>query len=350
MAARLAVRRSLGRVADSGARPLLLVGLSGGADSLALAAALAAEADAAGVRAGAVIVDHGLQSGSDGIAAGAAETAAGLGLDPVVVTRVEVPAAGSGGPEGAARTARYAALAEVADAHGASTILTAHTRDDQAEQVLLALARGSGTRSLAGIPPERPLGDDAAGPLVLRPFLAEHPEITREVTEAVCAELGLAPWIDPHNSDPAYARVRARRELLPALERELGPGVVSGLARSADLAREDAAALDAWADRALAELGAAAPAREAEGDATSLVLGPDAVTVLAGLPAAVRQRVIHRIAGRSFGSGLTREHTLAIAALITDWRGQGPVFVPGIRVIRAAGTLRFESQRGSALR
>lgn len=336
-------RRSA-RAVLSGLAPgsLVLVGLSGGADSLALAAAVAAESGS--VRAGAIVVDHGLQPGSDSVAEHAASQARGLGLDPVLVRRVDVGAGGdgardrrSGGPEAAAREARYAEFLQGAADVGACAILVAHTRDDQAEQVLLALARGSGTRSIAGIASERELGE---GVSVLRPFLAEVPPITRATTEAACEELGLEVWNDPHNKAYEYARVRVRREVLPALERELGRGVAAGLARSADLAREDAEALDAWAD---AVLGAHERQVPDESDVWSVP-----VSALAEVPAAVRQRVIHRIARRRFGASLTREQVLAIAALVTQWRGQGPIHAPGMRVTRTPGSeLLFEKQVGS---
>jgi tRNA(Ile)-lysidine synthase len=128
------------------AEGLVLVALSGGPDSLALAAATAFEA--AG-RAGAVIVDHGLQAGSAAIAEAAAEQARSLQLDPVIVVAVTVGA--DGGPEAAARAARYRALSEAAASLGASAVLLGHTLDDQAETVLLGLARGSGATSLQGM-------------------------------------------------------------------------------------------------------------------------------------------------------------------------------------------------------
>ncbi|MBP6685590.1 MAG: tRNA lysidine(34) synthetase TilS, partial [Leucobacter sp.] len=250
MRVRLAVRRALDGLTDTaGESPLLLVGLSGGADSLALAAALAAEAPRLAVRAGALVIDHGLQPGSARTAERAADAARNLGLDPVVVRSVEVGSVG--GPESAARDARYAAFAEIAREYGAFAILTAHTRDDQAEQVLLALARGSGTRSIAGIPAIRHL---EGGVLLVRPLLGADPEVGRMTTVAACRELGLSVWDDPHNTDRAYARVRVREVLLPVLVEELGRGVRAGLARSADLAREDAEALDAWAATVAAEL------------------------------------------------------------------------------------------------
>ena len=332
--------------------PLVLVALSGGADSLALSAALAAEAGGLGVRAGALIVDHGLQQGSHLVAERAAEQARGLGLDPVIVQRVEVQTAGSAksagdGVEAAARAARYEAFVEICREHEAEALLTAHTRDDQSEQVLLALARGSGTKSIAGIPREREL---APGIRVIRPFLGEHPEITRAVTEQTCSELELEAWQDPHNRDGIFARVRVRTQLLPILEENLGGGVTRGLARSADLAREDTEALDAWARAACDEvlghdlLTVAGGSEVAE---TGLRVPREGVATLSELPSAVRQRVIHRIAQQKFHASLTREHTLAIAALVTQWRGQGPVFAPGLRVSRVSGELFFERQVGS---
>lgn len=349
MRARLAVKRAFGgihRADDDSANvlPLALVGLSGGADSLALAAAVAGEAQALGVRAGAIVVDHGLQDGSELIAERAAGQARALGLNPVIVQRVTVGGAraSDGGPEAVARSARYRAFREVAAAHDARWVLTAHTRDDQAEQVLLSLARGSGTRSLSGIPLTRPLSESTT---MLRPFLFGELEITRETTEACCAELALDPWIDPHNDSHEYARVRVRTEVLPTLERELGARAVQALARTADLAREDADALDCLATQFVRTWLFAEP--------SGLCRIPrDGVAELLELPAAIRQRVIRTIAQQEFGAQLTREHALRVTALITDWRGQGPAFVPGIRVERVRsgndkGALTFSAQIGS---
>lgn len=324
------MRDALGDVSEGS---LVLVALSGGADSLALAAAAAHEGRAARLRVGAVVVDHGLQRGSAEVAERAADQARGLGLDPVLVRRVEV--ALHGGPEGAARESRYLALAEAAAETGAAALLLAHTRDDQAEQVLLALARGSGTRSLAGIPPERPV----AGALVLRPFLDERAGVTRSTTEAACAELGLEPWHDPHNADRAFARVRARERALPVLEAELGPGIAAALARTADLAREDADALDALAAELVASavLAAGDPAMRSAAERVEVPVAP-----LAAAHAAIRHRAIRRIASAHFGAHLTREHTIAIAALVVDWRGQGPIHAPGITVSRAGAALVFQ--------
>ena len=296
---------------------LVLVGLSGGADSLALAAATAFEAPRSGYRAGAVIVDHGLQSGSDAVAKHAAEQAAGLGLDPVLVERVQVDL--HGGPEAAARAARHAAFDCALAETGAARILLAHTLDDQAETVLLGLARGSGPSSLQGMLPD-------TGRL-LRPFLG----LRREQTRAFCADSRLGPWEDPHNDDPSYTRVRARSVVLPVLERELGPGVAEALARTAEQLREDDEALDGlaleWAQELVSQTEDGAVALDVRG--------------LAADPAALRQRIIRLVVSAEFGVALTRTHTLAVAALITDWHGQGPVDLPGVRVVRQNGLLTF---------
>lgn len=355
---RRAVRRTLnGPFAESVARiegspaPLVLVALSGGADSLALAAAVAAEAltielpavgaRPAKLRAGALIIDHGLQSGSEDVAERAADQARELGLDPVLVRQVKVPSGRgtAGGPESLARDARYAAFLAVASETGAAAILTAHTRTDQAEQVLLGIARGSGTRSLAGIPHQRELSD---GSVILRPFLAAEPAITRADTEAACKLQGLRPWHDPHNLDPSFARVRVRERVLPMLEREIGPGIAAALARTADQASEDADALDSLAGQAEGDVRVRE--EDAAADVTHTVLD---VAALAALPAAIRGRVIRRVAASDFDAHLSREHTLAITALVTHWRGQGPLFVPEIRVSRLRGALYFERQTGS---
>lgn len=137
-AIRVAVRRALAELPADGP---VLVACSGGADSLALAAAAAFVAPRSGRTAGLVTVDHGLQAGSAERAEAVARWAEQAGLSPVEVVRVEV-AGRPGGPEAAAREARYQALVEVAGRHRAAALLTGHTRDDQAETVLLALARG----------------------------------------------------------------------------------------------------------------------------------------------------------------------------------------------------------------
>ncbi|NBE81183.1 tRNA lysidine(34) synthetase TilS [Micromonospora rubida] len=338
-AVRLAVRRALTALAGDGP---VLVACSGGADSLALAAATAFVAPRLGRRAGLVTVDHALQAGSDRRAAAVADWAATAGFTPAEAVRVDV-AGRPGGPEAAARQARYQALVEAARRHGAAALLTGHTRDDQAETVLLALARGAGPRGLAGMPPRR----DLSGVPLLRPLL----DVTREQTRKACAALGLTPWEDPHNTDPSYARSRVRADVLPALVRALGPAVLDNLARTARLVATDTAALDALAAAALAPpdpavlADPAAAVGGAGGPPPADVRVPGgglSVEGLAGLAPAVRTRVLHAWA-RELGAApaaLSHRHVAALDALVTDWRGQGATHLPGgIRVVRRAGRL-----------
>ncbi len=306
-AVRNAVRASVAGLAPG---DLVLAACSGGQDSLALAAALAFVAPRAGLRAGAVTVDHGLQDGSASRALSVAAVLRGLGLDPVRVETVTV--GGAGGPEAAARDARYAALGAAAAGTGAAAVLLGHTLDDQAETVLLGLARGSGSRSLAGMPRQRGL--------FARPLLG----VRRAVTAAACEALGLSAWSDPHNADRRFARVRVRLDALPALEAALGPGVAEALARTAGQLRDDAEVLDEIAASAAALLTAAS---------------------LAELPGAVRSRVL-RAAALEAGcpaGALTAAHVARIEELVTDWRGQRGVDLPGgVRAARRSGEVFFE--------
>jgi tRNA(Ile)-lysidine synthase len=298
--------------------PLTLVALSGGPDSLALAAATAFEAPRAGIRAGAVIVDHGLQAGSADAAAHAARQAEALGLAPVIVRTVSVGR--DGGPEAAARSARYAALHDVAAETEARAVLLGHTLDDQAETVLLGLARGSGPASVQGMA-------QVSG-LFRRPLLG----IRRSATVAFCADSGLEPWHDPQNDDPAFARVRVRQTVLPTLEGELGPGIAEALARTAEQLREDSEALDHFAAELAEDL--------AEHSEAGLALP---VAALAANPSALRQRLIRLAVFSEFAVSLSRTHTLEVARLVTDWHGQGPLDLPGIRVERHGGLVTFRA-------
>lgn len=306
---------------------LVLVACSGGPDSLALAAATAFEARRCGCRAGAVTVDHRLQAGSTARADVLVRTLAGLDLDPV--ERVPVDVGGTGGPEAAARTARYGALDAAAERLGATAVLLGHTRDDQAETVLLGLARGSGARSLAGMP--------AAHGKYRRPLL----EIERGTTRAACAAEGLRAWDDPHNADPSYTRARIRHDALPALESALGGGVAAALARTAALLRDDADALDAWAEQALAQARGEADETGAEDGAPADSLD---VKILAELPAAVRGRVLRRaaVAAGCPPGGLAAVHVRAVDQLVVSWRGQRRVDLPGgVNARRRCGRLLF---------
>lgn len=358
------------------------IGVSGGADSLALLHALLhsgvvaeacgdvrprASAEYAGaVGAGmcaaveALVVDHGLQPGSADVAARAAAQARALGATARVLT------AHIGSPgEGPARRERYRLLGEAA---AGRPVLIAHTADDDAEGVLLGLTRGSGADSLAGL---RGLSTshpavDAGAAWVGRPLL----RVRRADTEAACADAGVVPWADPHNSDPAYLRSRIRTAVLPHLDHELGTGAREGLIRSARLLREDTDALEAVArelhraatvespqvaatpsDRgtrtsaarpgdavaptapALAPQSALADARPGEAVAsTAPALAPHsalAVDVLAAHPPALRKRAIRAWLAAAPAAGPAVSAQLeAIDALVTRWRGQGPVSVP----------------------
>lgn len=308
----LAVRRAvLMSVQDLADDDLVLVACSGGADSMALAAATAISGRPAAV----AIIDHGLQVGSEDVARIAAEQCRQSGLDPVIVRRVQV--AGPGGPEAAARTARYAALREIAAELGAAAILLAHTMDDQAETVLLRLARGSGARSLSAMA--------AVEADLRRPLLG----LRRDQVRAAAA--GMQVHEDPHNADDRFARPRVRHHALPALVADLGEGVIGGLARSAALLRQDNEALDLWASRV-----------------PFVLSGDDVVALVADLqdvPAAVRVRAIRRmaLAAGCPGGALTRDHLLSVASLVTDWRGQGPVDLPGsVRATRKSGRLLLQ--------
>ncbi|PZR51594.1 tRNA lysidine(34) synthetase TilS [Xylanimonas oleitrophica] len=375
---------------------LVLVACSGGPDSLALAAALAHEARRVGrsvrsrgfaVRVGAVVVDHGLQPGSADVAAQAARQCAALGLDPVVVRRAVVHDDGAG-PEGAAREARYAVLDAVAADLGAVAVLLGHTLDDQAESVLLGLARGSGARSLAGMP--------AVRGRYRRPLLG----LRRAQTRAACSALGLRPWDDPTNFPPGkgsapawYAgepgarpateaepgvvplRTRVRHELLPVLEDVLGLGAVEALARTAGLLRADADVLDVLAADVLARATVPAPepgpardepragsgsAGESGGtscepdgaDGAEGADGPDGVGgagglvldagVLAAAPEALRRRAL-RAAALAVGcppAATTARHVEALDALVVGWHGQGELSLPSdARARHACGRL-----------
>ncbi|MEU6015140.1 tRNA lysidine(34) synthetase TilS [Streptomyces sp. NPDC047515] len=297
--------------------PLVLVACSGGADSMALASALAFEARKLDVRAGGITVDHGLQDGSDTRAAEVVARLTAMHLDPVESVAVQVGQ--EGGPEAAARDARYAALDAAAERHGAAAVLLGHTRDDQAETVLLGLARGSGIRSLSGMAA-------ASGPAgrYRRPFL----QLDRQTARKACLVQSLPVWDDPHNIDPAYTRSRLRHEGLPALEKALGKGVVEALARTAQLSRDDADALDTWAAEA---------DRTVRDDSGRLECAK-----LYALPPAVRRRVLRRAAmeaGSPPGSLFAR-HIEEVDRLITGWRGQRAINLPGrVEARRQGGRL-----------
>jgi tRNA(Ile)-lysidine synthase len=306
---RLAVRAEL---SDLNAGDTVLVAVSGGADSSALAAGLLVEAKEKAIRPIAVIIDHALQPNSADVAMNTKAELAKAGYTNVEIKRIKVEV--TDGMEASARRARYAALNEIAESTNAVAIFLGHTKDDQAETVLLGLARGSGTRSLSGMA-ERI--DKYRRPLL---------SITRSQTEAACKEVGIKYWNDPHNQSMEYARVRVREKVLPLMEAEIGPGIADALTRSAKILRDDADALDQWAEEVLDEID------PIEMD----------IETLASLPRAIRSRVIRKaiyLAGAPSGS-LSAEHLEPVEALVTAWKGQGAVSLPGgVTVARISGRL-----------
>jgi tRNA(Ile)-lysidine synthase len=287
----------------------LLVACSGGTDSSALAVATLEVARRRSLPVSALVVDHELQPDSARAAAAAQGNLMSIGLRDAQVVAVSV-AQTAAGPEADARHARYAAL-ERAAAERRATVLLGHTLDDQAETVLLGLARGSGPRSIAGMSARR-------GRLV-RPFLG----LRRSATAAVCAEAHLEPWSDPHNADPAFARVRVRTRVLPVLEAELGPGVAEALARTANLVREDVDVLDDLAARA------AEPTPDGHLECSDLV----------ALAAPIRRRVLRRWLVGLGVADLQSDHLGAVDRLVTDWHGQRWIEVPGAVVQRVEDRL-----------
>ena len=316
MKATLAIRQAVRPWVES-ASHRILIGVSGGADSMALAIGTLIESKSAEVEVVAIIIDHQLQSGSAEIAVKARTQLLNLGFTNVEIMTVDVEL--TDGMESSARRARYAAFDSAIARYQPDYFFLAHTKNDQAESVLLGLARGSGTRSLSGIA-------EVNGKFI-RPLLS----IERATTEAACLENSITPWIDPHNSELAYSRVRVRKEILPLMESHLGPGIIDALARSAAILREDADALDFLAEEFL------------KGQ------NPEdlPVSLLEGLPKAVRIRVLRSAiysVGAPMGS-LGADHLAPIEALITNWHGQGEISLPGgVKVLRISGRLSLSQQ------
>ena len=289
-----------------------IVAVSGGADSLALAYALIKEAPELAITLIAVTVDHQLQTGSGDQAKKVQEQLKSMGYQEVIVEKVSVVE--KSGVEADARTARYAALDAIAHAFGASQIFLGHTRDDQAETVLLGLARGSGTRSLSGMA--------IINGKYARPFL----QLTRVQTVAACDEAAITPWNDPHNANEKFSRVRVRNKVMPVMEEEIGPGIAAALARSAAILRDDADALDEMAQAVISRV-----------DLSDLDCA-----ALAELPRAIRSRILRAAiyaAGAPSGS-VSADHLSGVEALVTSWRGQGEASLPGgVKVARISGRL-----------
>jgi len=292
----------------------ILFGCSGGADSMALAIALLAEYG--GEKAIPVVVDHGLQPNSDQITAKVAAQLKTIGYKRVETAVAQVIF--TDGLEASARRARYKIFHQFIDSYQPKYFFLAHTFNDQAETVLLGLARGSGARSLSGMATQNNL--------FVRPLL----KITRQISEAACVEAGIDFWSDPHNQDLKFARVRVRNSVLPTLEENLGPGVTEALVRTADLLRDDADTLDGFANEFFAQV-----------DPKNLE-----VNDLQRLPKAIRSRVLRLAiyqAGAPSGS-LTAEHIEAAEALISNWHGQKEVSLPGnVKLLRNSGRITLSA-------
>lgn len=301
---------------------LVLVAVSGGSDSLALAAAVSFEAPRQSLRAKAIVIDHGLQAGSDQIAQQAADRCRGLGID-AVVSKVEVKASGDG-LEAAARNARYSELERVRAELGAELILLGHSLDDQAETVLLGLTRGSGLKSIAGM---SILDSDKR---LLRPLLG----LERDVLRQSLLDQGVEFWDDPQNLDPRFTRVRIR-ELLKSIEAELGPGVNRAMARTASIASLAEDFLQGSAIELEKAARAKTQARAAHYD----------VKKLAGVHRALLNQTIRLIAQRVGARNLTMDQIQSVAELVTNWHGQKSIPLSGITVGRENNELVFQTNK-----
>ncbi len=293
----------------------VLFGCSGGTDSMALAVALFMERSNTKVIP--IVIDHGLQEGSAQITSQTVDRLKQIGFIQVESARAQVTM--TDGLEASARRARYQLFNQFIETYQPKYFLLAHTLNDQAENVLLGLARGSGARSLAGMA--------VKNNIFVRPLL----KISREVTTAACSEAGIEIWSDPHNEDLRFTRVRVRKNLLPIIEDNLGPGITEALVRSADLLRDDADALDGFASEYFNQA-----------DPFSLD-----VKELERLPKAITTRVLRLAiykAGAPAGS-LSAEHIAAAQALISDWHGQKEVSLPGnVKLLRNSGRITLSTQ------
>ena len=277
-----------------------------------MALAIALFAECGGEKAIPVVVDHGLQPNSDQITAKVVAQLKTIGYKRVETAVAQVIV--TDGLEASARRARYKVFHQFIDSYQPKYFLLAHTLNDQAETALLGLARGSGARSLSGMATQNNL--------FVRPLL----KITRQMSEAACTEAGIDFWSDPHNQDLKFARVRVRKNVLPTLEENLGPGITEALVRTADLLRDDADALDGFANEFFAQV-----------DPNNLEIND-----LERLPKAIRSRVLRLAiyqAGAPSGS-LTAEHIEAAEALISNWHGQKEVSLPGnVKLLRNSGRI-----------
>lgn len=338
-AARRALRDALNQ-AQIGSGTRLLVAVSGGSDSMALAAAALFVARHEGLIIDTLTVDHGLRPESAGEARDVAAHLQALGARQTLIARVDAaPAGASAGPEGTARTARYGAIARAATDFGAESpsetpaaaVLLGHTADDQAETVLLGLARGSGARSLRGMLPVGPL-PEYPNILALRPLLG----LRREDLRAGLRDAGIE-WVDDPTNDPTSSwrakdgsllrRTALRSHALRVLEEDLGSVIVPNLGRTAKLLQADDEALTSWAAHERERLGS-----EPE------------IKPLRELPRAVRTRVLRELAleAGARGGELVGWHIDHLDELVTGPGGGRGIDLPGIRAVQRGGRITFE--------
>lgn len=301
----------------------LLLAVSGGADSLALAAATVFEAKKLKIDLVAAVIDHGLQKNSSDTAREAMQRLVAIGVSEVVIEKVSVKQTGEG-LEAAARAARYKALERIRKNSRADWILLGHNLDDQAETVLLGLARGSGLKSISGMP----LLDDERK--LVRPLL----DIPRKTLRQACLDSGIEFWDDPHNSDSKFARVRVRK-LADELEQTLGPGFAQALAKTAKTAAEADELIDELAEKLLKKALSKTGARQ-----LSYSIEP-----LGKAKAAVRRKALHLICQQAGAKNISRAQVLAIDELITNWHGQKKSSLSGITVERVNNQLVVKSTK-----
>ena len=296
----------------------ILVACSGGADSLALAWTSQVVTKRIGLNLIAVIIDHQLIKESSQVAQDAKKKCEDFGVEKVVIKQIEVKDDNEG-LEAAARKARYEAFEELVNEFNAKAVLLAHTQDDQAETMLMRLTRGSGAKSLSAM-------KEVSGKY-LRPFL----HIRKQVLVVALEKENISYWQDPANTNYKFLRAKVRHELMPKLIEVLGDSAIDSLDRTSELLKEDNEALESIALESYEKLNKELKVQELE-----------------KLPTAIRKRVI-KIA--ALNSGVTPgpfsfEHIEAIDALVTNWRGQGNVDLPGfIQASRVDQTIRFISSR-----
>ncbi|MCF2706663.1 tRNA lysidine(34) synthetase TilS [Arcanobacterium haemolyticum] len=329
-ASRRHVREALTQ-AGAGTGSRLVVAVSGGSDSMALALAAAYVARHEGMLVTTITVDHGIREESYDEARGVCRTLADLGIADSRVARVDV-AHYKGGPEGSARQARYDAIAQVSAEFERPFVLLGHTADDQAETVLLGLGRGSGARSIRGM---SVVGRLPGHPEVtaVRPLLRLRREALREGLRSE----GVS-WVDDPTNDPDSSwttasgeplrRSAIRHTVIPALNEALGPGVVEALARTAQMLHEDEEALSAWA--------------RSYADACE-----DGVEIahMRSLPTAVRRRVLRLVAIRSGARAgdLTHWHIRHLDDLVMGAGGSRRIDLPGVCALTRGGYITFSS-------